>query len=225
MQALNIGSIIFNSGQSTFHLNKILHFPQAATNLISINQFCLDNNCYFILTATDFIVKENLIGRILLHGVVENDLYPLAGCKTSHKNLTCLSTIIGVRANVDIWHSRRGHPSKVILDNLFHLNKLYVKGTSNKLEFYSACQLGKAKQLPFLESSRQSFVPLALIYYDVWVSPVQSTGGCSYYVLFIDDYSRYSWLYPLHRKADVFETFVKFKTIAEKVFSTLIKQI
>jgi len=43
--------------------------------------------------------------------------------------------------------------------------------------------------------------------------------------LFIDDYSRYSWLYPLHRKSDEFETFVKFKTIAEKFFLTSIKQI
>jgi hypothetical protein len=144
LQVLNTSSTIFNSGQSTFHLNTILHCPQAATNLISINQFCLDNNCYFILTATDFIVKENLTSKILLHSVVENGLCPLVGCKTSHKNLTCLSTTIGVRANVDIWHSRLGHPSKVILDKFFRLNKLSVKGTSKKLDFCLAYQLGKA---------------------------------------------------------------------------------
>ncbi|KAL6329336.1 hypothetical protein AAG906_017640 [Vitis piasezkii] len=115
-------------------------------------------------------------GRILLQGVVENGLYPLAGCKTFHKSLTCLSTTIGVRANADTWHSRLGHPSSVIFNSLFHSNKLSVKGSSTKLEFCSACQLGKAKQLPFPESSRQSSVPLALIHSDVWVSPVQSTG-------------------------------------------------
>ena len=105
--------------------------------------------------------------------MVESDLYPLVGCKTSHKSLTCLSTIIGVRANADTWHSRLGHPSSVILDSLFHSNKLSIKGPSNKIEFCSACQLGKAKKLPFLESSHQSFVPLALIRSDVWVSFVQ----------------------------------------------------
>ena len=225
LQVLNTGSTTFNFSQSNFHLNKIHHCPQAATNIISINQFCLDNNCYFILTTNDFIVKEKLTGRILLQGVVENDLYPLVGCKTSHKSLTCLSTTIGVRANTDTWHSRLGHPSSVTLDSLFHSNKLSIKGPSNKIEFCSACQLGKAKKLSFLEFSRQSSVLLTLIHSDVWVSPVQSTGGCSYYVLFIDDYSRYSWLYPLHRKSDVFATFVKFKTIAEKLFSTSIKQI
>ena len=214
LQVLNIGSTTFNFNQSNFHLNKILHCPQATTNLISINQFCLDNNCYFILTTNDFIVKKNLTGKILLQGVVENHLYPLFGCKTSHKSLTCLLATIGVQANTDTWHSRLGHPSSVILDSLFHSNKLSIKGPSNKIEFCSARQLGKAKKLPFLESSHQSFVHLTLIHFDVWVSLVQSIGGCSYYVLFIDDYSRYSWLYPLHRKSIVFATFVKFKTIA-----------
>jgi hypothetical protein len=90
LQILNTGSTTFNFGQSNFHLNNILHCPQAATNLISINQFCLDNNCYFILTATDFLVKENLTDIILLQSVVKNGLYPLAGCKTSHQSLTCL---------------------------------------------------------------------------------------------------------------------------------------
>jgi hypothetical protein len=57
LQILNTGSTTFNLGKSNFHLNNILHCPQAATNLISINQFCLDNNCYFILTATDFFCE------------------------------------------------------------------------------------------------------------------------------------------------------------------------
>jgi hypothetical protein len=45
LQILHTGSATFNLGKSNFHLNNILHCPQAATNLISINRFCLDNNC------------------------------------------------------------------------------------------------------------------------------------------------------------------------------------
>ena len=124
LQILNTGSTIFNIGKSNFHLNNILHCPQAATNHISINQFCLDNNCYFILTATDFFVKENLTGKILLRGVVDNGLYPLAVYKTSFQNLTCLSATLGVRATADTWHSRLGHPANSVFDSLFHSNKL-----------------------------------------------------------------------------------------------------
>ena len=135
LQILNTGSTTFNFGQSNFHLNNILHCPQAATNLIYINQFCLDNNCYFILTATNFLVKENLTDIILLWGVVKNRLYPLAGCKTSHQSLTCLSATIGVRAIGDTLHSRLGHSSSFVFDSLFYSNKLSVKGPSNKIEF------------------------------------------------------------------------------------------
>jgi len=225
LQILHTSSTTFNLGKSNFHLNNILHCPQVATNLISINQFCLDNNCYFILITTDFLVKEILIGKILLQGVVDNGLYPLAGCQNSLQNLTWLSATVGVRATANTWHSRLGHPATSVFDNLFHSNKLYVTGPSNKVDFCPACQFGKAKKLPFPVSGRQSSIPLALIHSDVWVSLVQSTGGCSFYVLYVDDYSRYSWLYPSQRKSDVFVTFVQFKTIAEKFFSTSIKQI
>jgi hypothetical protein len=129
-------------------------------------------------------VKENLTGKILLRGVVDNGLYPLAGYKTSFQNLTCLSTTLGVRATADTWHSRLGHPANSVFDSLFHSNKLYVNGPSNKVDFCSACQLGKAKKQPFPASGCQLSVSLALIHSDVWVSPAQSTGGCSFYVLF-----------------------------------------
>jgi len=153
LQILNTGLTTFNFGQSNFHLNNILHCPQAATNLISINQFCLDNNCYFILIATNFLVNGNLTGRILLRGVVENGLYPLAGCKRSPQSLICLSATIGVQAIADTWHLRLGHSSSFSFDSLFYSNELSVKGPSNKIEFCLACQLSIAKKLPSPEFS------------------------------------------------------------------------
>jgi hypothetical protein len=54
---------------------------------------------------------------------------------------------------------------------------------------------------------------------------VQSISGFKYYVVFIDDWSRFTWIYPLHRKSEVFENFIKFKLLVENQFSTKIKQI
>jgi transposase InsO family protein len=45
-----------------------------------------------------------------------------------------------------------------------------------------------------------------------------------YYVRFIDDYIRFTWLYPILNKSDVYQCFVKFKLFAENIFSTKIKQ-
>lgn len=41
--------------------------------------------------------------------------------------------------------------------------------------------------------------------------------------MFIDDYSRYTWLYPLKTKFEITSTFIHFKAMAECQFSTKIK--
>ena len=47
--------------------------------------------------------------------------------------------------------------------------------------------------------------------------------GSKYYVLFVDDFSRYSWIFPMQFKHEVFDTFVKFKLHVENLFSSTIK--
>lgn len=51
-----------------------------------------------------------------------------------------------------------------------------------------------------MSSSLTSSGPLDLIYTDVWTSPVYSIDGYKYYVVFVDHFTRYVWLYPLKKK-------------------------
>ena len=44
---------------------------------------------------------------------------------------------------------------------------------------------------------------------------VHSFNGYNYYVTFIDDYSRKTWIYFLKAKSEVFERFWEFKTLVE----------
>ena len=49
---------------------------------------------------------------------------------------------------------------------------------------------------------------LDLIYTDVWgPSLVASIRGATYYVTFIDDFSRKVWVYFLKKKSEVFQKF------------------
>lgn len=47
----------------------------------------------------------------------------------------------------------------------------------------------------------------------------------SYYISFIDAYSRYTWIYFLKSKSDALNTFKQFKTVAELQLNACIKAV
>jgi hypothetical protein len=55
--------------------------------------------------------------------------------------------------------------------------------------------------------------------------PVKSLGGSIYYVTFIDDYSRKTWLYLLKSKDEVFSKFQEFKAEIENLTNKKIKTL
>jgi hypothetical protein len=77
---------------------------------------------------------------------------------------------------------------------------------------------GKAHQFPYPQSSSRSSAPLELIFSYVWGPTVDSFGHKQYYVSFIDDYSKLTWLYLLHRKSEVFQFFKEFQCLVEHMF-------
>jgi hypothetical protein len=58
---------------------------------------------------------------------------------------------------------------------------------------------------------------IELIHTDV-CGPMQtmSLGGAGYFLIFVDDRSRFTWAYFIRKKSDVFEYFKEFKTMVEK---------
>jgi hypothetical protein len=96
---------------------------------------------------------------------------------------------------------------------------------SNKKKFCDSCQLGKGNALPFSSSTHITLAPLELIHTNLWKSPVSSLSGCKYYIIFVDDFSRYTWFYPFHKKSDVCECFFKFKVLVENQFTCKIKSL
>jgi transposase InsO family protein len=224
LQIQNTGSTFLQTPHSKLLLTRVLHCPQAAANLLSINRFCLDNDCFFILTGTYFLIKANRTGKTILKGPSVNGLYPinLQSCPLNKSN-SCIA-LLGVSASFDIWHARLGHASSAVVSRVLRTSQLPVSSHPNKNSVCEFCQYGKSKQLPFPSSSRITTSPLELVHSDVWMSPSLSLGGSRYYVIFIDDFSRFCWVYPLVQKSDVFISFVKFKALVENQLCTRIKQ-
>jgi histone deacetylase 1/2 len=68
-------------------------------------------------------------------------------------------------------------------------------------------------------------MPLELIDSDVWGPAIASSGGFKYYVSFIDDYSRFCWIYLLKHKSDVERVFYAFQAHVELLLNTKIKAV
>jgi histone deacetylase 1/2 len=56
------------------------------------------------------------------------------------------------------------------------------------------------------------------VFSDVWGPAPSSIGIFTYYVSFIDDFSKFSWIYLLKKKSDVFQIFRNFKQLVERQF-------
>ena len=61
--------------------------------------------------------------------------------------------------------------------------------------------------------------------YSDLVSPMQTTsiGGSTYFIKFIDDFSRRTWVYFLKNKPETFDKFVEFKALTEKECGNYVK--
>ena len=223
LQIANTGSSSLTAQNSTFKLKNVLHCPNVPINLLSIQKFCEENHCLFVLTATCFLVKDIRTGQVLLQGHSRDRLYPIP----LHSISTCsplgLTAFLGLKTLTSVWHQRLGHLAMPIVQRVINHHKLPITGTSDKTSFCEPCQLAKNKRLPFVKSNRESSFSFQLVHSDVWQSPVVSLSGFCYYVTFIDDFSRFSCLFPLKLKFDVHSCFLQFKSMVENLVSRPIK--
>ncbi|KAJ9553280.1 hypothetical protein OSB04_017325 [Centaurea solstitialis] len=79
---------------------------------------------------------------------------------------------------------------------------------------------GKHYRLPFSLSTTKTSRVFELIHSDLWTSPVTSLSGFKYYVLFLDDFSHFLWVFPLRAKSEVFSVFKTFRAYVLNQFKT-----
>jgi hypothetical protein len=119
---------------------------------------------------------------------------------------------------------RLGHPHTRVLSHALshHFNHPF----SPSHTFCKHCVIGKMTQLPFSPSTSRTKFPLQLVHSDVWgPSPITSINGHRYYVIFVDDFTRFTWFFPLKHKSQVLSSFKHFKNTMENHLGTSIKTL
>nr|GEZ47179.1 ribonuclease H-like domain-containing protein [Tanacetum cinerariifolium] len=154
-------------------------------------------------TKEDFLTR-----RVLLRCDSTGDLYPVtAPSPIPHTFLV----------NQHTWHQRLGHPDSDVLRRLIS-NNVILCNKEKPLVLCHACQLGKHVRLPFDSSSNIVTSCFDIIHSDVWTSPIPSLSGFKYYVLFLDHYSYFVWVYPLIHKSDILSKFMLFRNYVRTQF-------
>lgn len=126
--------------------------------------------------------------------------------------------------SVSLWHDRLGHPCSATLTCVLKSCGVLFK-RDNLQVLCGSCQLGKSHKLPFKSSQTVYTSPFELVTFDVWGPSQVSSNGFSYYVSFVDMYSRYTWLYFLKSKSDVFHCFLNFHKMVQVQFGVSIKMV
>ncbi|KAK2985799.1 hypothetical protein RJ640_019295 [Escallonia rubra] len=128
-----------------------------------------------------------------------------------------------------LWHlvknsGRLGHLSESGMRILHSKNSL--PGMKNiQLDFCEGCVYGKQKRVSFRKDGKERKIErLELVHTDVCrPTTVKSLGGNFYFVSFIDEASRKTWIYAIKQKSDVYHTFKKWKALVENEIGNKVK--
>lgn len=216
----HVGTGYIGDKSCTVPLQNVLVVPEIKKSLLSVHQLTNDYPCYFVFRGSQFYLKDVKTNQILLSGTNSNGLYTFK--EPQVPPVTALFSHRHRSADEQVWHRRLGHPNTQVLQHL-RMNK-FISVNKPTVSLCDSCQISKSAKLPFYPSESRAVSPLGKIHCDLWgPAPIPSFQQFRYYVIFIDDFSRYCWLYPLKQKSDFIDVFVGFQKLVETQFTSKIK--
>ncbi|KAG6477308.1 hypothetical protein ZIOFF_066561 [Zingiber officinale] len=197
--------VVDNDHGESITLNSVYHVPEIQKNLFSV------------ANAVD-------AGNFVLFGPRDVKLFG-----TSRKSRLML--FIQMRSNdtSSLWHARLGHINMTKMRAI--IQKKLVEGLYDSMKIDNegvceGCQFGKSHRLPFENSTSRCTTPLERIHSDL-MGPTKTTSYSegNYMLLFVDDYSRFTWVYFVKHKPETFSIFLDFKKIVEGELGRKIKTL
>ncbi|KAJ9685307.1 hypothetical protein PVL29_017366 [Vitis rotundifolia] len=186
---------------SSLPLTSVLYTPECSFNLISISKITRTLNCSITFSDKFVTLQDRHTGKTIGIGRESQGLYHLTSPSTP---AVCLSTDDPL-----LIHSRLGHPS------LSKFQKMVPCFSSLLSLACESCQLGKHTRVSFPKRlNNRAKSPFEL---------TASSLGFQYFVTFIDDYSRCTWLFLMKNRAELFSIFHKFYAEIQTQFNISIR--
>ncbi|MCO5552522.1 hypothetical protein L7F22_006034 [Adiantum nelumboides] len=214
-----VGKILITiSDGSDLCLPDVLYVPGIKKNLLSVSSLA-KNGLRVIFEDDRCIVRDRENGYSLITtGTLENGLFVLD--RYEKQIQACIAeTKTQAMQDAELWHARFGH---VGYGSLMTLQRHNMVHDLSLLEMpprhvCEGCVLGKMHRFAFSQDgSVRATRKLQLVHSDV-CGPMRtpSVGNSLYFVTFIDDFSRFCWVYPLKAKSVVFAIFQHYVSMVE----------
>ncbi|KAB2606004.1 hypothetical protein D8674_005721 [Pyrus ussuriensis x Pyrus communis] len=191
----NTGSTIMKTKASDLVLNNVLHVPNISRSLLSVQQLCANNHSWFICNDREFFVQDKKTRETLYHGKSRpRQLFQIPvveSLKGMHSAVQQSSGFLGQMVKSSIWHQRMCHPTNEIIAVMLKQSGISVDVDDNHSILSFSSRIDKCTS------------HFEKIHSDIWgPSPVKSSEEYRYYVTFLDEYTRYTWIFPLCNKSD-----------------------
>ncbi|KAH9618858.1 hypothetical protein KSS87_009464, partial [Heliosperma pusillum] len=208
-------------GGNVLLLHDALYAPGVQCCLVSvISLLKLGFVFNFTSSSLDILYHDDVFGR----GILNNGFFVLDLDDFYDNSSFALVSRFDVDSESVKWHARLGHIGQERMNRLAK-DGLLDKLTRVKLPICEPCLAGKASKKPFSKASRAS-TPLELIHSDI-CGPlnVKARHGATYFLTFIDDYSRFGYVYLLSHRYEALDTFKRFVTEVENQLERKVKTL
>ncbi|KAL4032489.1 hypothetical protein IC575_005567 [Cucumis melo] len=184
-------------GIETHHGNRILtnvqFVPDIGYNLLSVGQL-MESGYSILFDDGAYLIKNKQTGRVLVKvKMTQSKMFPLEVSNVESFALTTTATNT-TKNNSELWHLRYGHLNIKGLSLLNQRDMVIGLPKISAINICEGCVYGKQTQKSFpIGKAWRASKCLELIHVDL-CGPMQtkSLGGCFYFLIFIDDYSRMS---------------------------------
>lgn len=227
-------------------ISNVYLVPQLSTNLLSVSELTrkgykvnFDTKTCKIMDGPETIATAKYVNGVYqlntldigLNCSIVSDVGMQPLCMVSDSsNLSKLDCDVSEHSNMEtqeVWHRRLGHLNSRSMNIMKNGMVFGINYDNSKFKSCIACIKGKLAKLPFSkQSSSRCKEILGLIHTDLCgPMPNKSLSGARYFLTFIDDFSRKTFVYFLKSKEEVFDKFKLFKNLVEKETDRKIKMI
>ncbi|GKA17452.1 zinc finger, CCHC-type containing protein [Tanacetum coccineum] len=215
------GSVVleFSSGKSITLFN-VLYVLKLRKNLISGPVL---NKCGYkqVYESDKYILSK--CGVFVGFGYYNNGMFMLNLNKVPDDSDSVYMSSSSTVVNSSLWHARLGH---VHYKRMLEMSKdELIPAIDENPDKCTTCMLTKITRQPFKSITRKSVI-LELIHSDLCdFHATPSLGNKKYVITFIDDASRFCYVYLLHAKDEALDKFRIYKTEVELQQNDLIKTL